>query len=99
MVATATLNLFFALSALAIILTAGWFPFKRRLTTEQHLDFPIGETLATGVFLGAAMLHMLPESNDLFINQGYHYPFAYVLTGITFLLDRKSTRRTPVTVK
>ena len=86
MVATATLNLFFALSALAIILAAGWFPFKRRLTTEEHVDFPIGETLATGVFLGAALLHMLPESNELFVSKGYHYPFAYVFSGITFLL-------------
>ena len=86
MVATATLNLFFALTALAIILTAGWFPFRKRVTTEQHVDFPIGETLATGVFLGAALLHMLPESNTLFVSMGYPYPFAFVITGITFLL-------------
>jgi zinc transporter ZupT len=85
MLDTATLNLIFALIALVIILAAGWLPFKQRLTTT-HVDLPIGETLATGVFLGAALLHMLPESNSLFLQQGYHYPFAYLITGITFLL-------------
>jgi zinc transporter ZupT len=86
MVGMATLNAFFALIALAIILAAGWYPFKRRLTTEHHVDFPIGETLATGVFLGAALLHMLPESNALFVSGDHSYPFAYVITGVTFLL-------------
>ncbi len=84
--ATASLKLFFALSILAVILLAGWYPFKRRLSGEEHFDFPIGETLATGVFLGAAMLHMLPESNAMFNTMGYHYPFAYLITGGIFLL-------------
>ena len=53
---------------------------------DTHVDFPIGETLATGVFLGAALLHMLPEANSLFNNMGYQYPFANIITGITFLL-------------
>ncbi len=84
--ATATLKLLFALSILAVILLAGWYPFKKRLNKDEHFDFPIGETLATGVFLGAALLHMLPESNVLFNNMGYHYPFAYLITGGIFLL-------------
>jgi len=85
---TATLNLFFALSALTMILVAGYFPFKKRLAQaeQEHTDFPIGETLGTGVFLGAALLHMLPEAQTLFIKQGYHYPFALLVTGIVFLL-------------
>ena len=83
--ATASLKLFFALSILSVILLAGWYPFKRRLS-DAHLDFPVGETLATGVFLGAALLHMLPEANAMFINMGYHYPFAFIITGIVFLL-------------
>ncbi len=83
--ATATLKLFFALSILAVILIAGWYPFKKRLS-DAHVDFPVGETLATGVFLGAALLHMLPEANSMFLKMGYHYPFAYIITGIIFLL-------------
>ena len=84
--ATATLKLFFALSILTVILLAGWYPFKKRLSKGEHFDFPIGETLATGVFLGAALLHMLPESNAMFNTMGYHYPFAYLITGGIFLL-------------
>lgn len=86
MIVTTSLKLFFALSIFAIILLAGWYPFKQRLRQEEHFDFPIGETLATGIFLGAALLHMLPESNTMFHNMGYHYPFAYIITGITFLI-------------
>jgi len=84
--ATSSLKIFFALSILAVILIAGWYPFKKRLREDKHFDFPLGETLATGVFLGAALLHMLPESNTMFINLGYHYPFAYIITGIIFLV-------------
>lgn len=78
------LKLFFSLSIFAVIIIAGWYPFKKRKQTE-HLDFPIGETLATGVFLGAAILHLLPESNVFFQKLGYQYPFAYLISGLTFL--------------
>lgn len=84
--AAATLKLIFALICFAIILLAGWYPFKKRIKDDQHIDFPIGETLATGVFLGAGLLHMLPESNALFESMGYHYPFAFIITGAVFLL-------------
>lgn len=83
--AITTLKFFFALSILFVILLAGWYPFKRRLD-DAHIDFPIGETLATGVFLGAALLHMLPEANVMFTTSGYDYPFAFIISGITFLL-------------
>jgi len=81
----ATIKLFFALSIVAVILLAGWFPFKNRLR-DSHVDFPVGETLATGIFLGAALLHMLPEANAMFNHLGYSYPYAYIITGIVFLL-------------
>ena len=79
------LKIAFSLAILFVILLAGWLPFHKRVNNES-LDFPIGETLATGIFLGAGLLHMLPESNTLFHELGYHYPYAYVLTGVLFLL-------------
>ena len=103
------LKLSFALFIFAIILIAGWYPFKKRLQDEHHHDFVIGETLATGVFLGAALLHMLPEANSTFIHMGYHYPYAFMITGTIFLfflwfehLGRelyKSTRHNPTKTK
>ena len=80
-----SLKLFFALSIFAVIIAAGWYPFKNRYK-KGHLDFPIGETLATGVFLGAAILHLLPEADKMLQHMGYQYPFAFVITGLTFLL-------------
>jgi len=87
MLATATsLKLIFSLIIVAVILLAGWYPFKKRAGKHgEHLDFPVGETLATGVFLGAALMHMLPEANTEFTQMGYHYPFAYIITGAVFL--------------
>lgn len=84
--ATVTLKLFFAFSIVSVILLAGWYPFKQRLRDGEHFDFAVGETLATGVFLGAALMHMLPEANAIFVKMGYHYPFAYIISGIVFLL-------------
>jgi zinc transporter ZupT len=83
--ATDPLKLFFAISIFAVILMAGWYPLKKRLLKEEHFDLPFGETLATGVFLGAALMHMLPESNIMFVKMGYEYPLAYIITGLVFL--------------
>lgn len=84
--ATTSLKIIFSLCILAVILSAGFYPFKKKLKNFAHHDFPIGETLATGVFLGAAMLHMLPEANNLFSQMGYNYPFAFLITGLFFLV-------------
>jgi zinc transporter ZupT len=86
MLVTLSLKLFFALSILIVIVLAGWYPFKQRLNQNSHVDFPLGETLATGIFLGAGLLHMLPESNAMFITMGYNFPFAFLITGIIFLM-------------
>tara|TARA_Y100000588_G_C14153528_1_gene881586 strand:- start:444 stop:1199 length:756 start_codon:yes stop_codon:yes gene_type:complete len=84
--APASLKIFFAISIFSVIIAAGWYPLKQRLLKDQHIDFPWGETLATGVFLGAAIMHMLPESHTMFREMGYHYPYAYLITGMVFLL-------------
>ncbi|TAL59615.1 MAG: zinc transporter [Legionella sp.] len=86
MVSATSLKLLFGFIIFIVILCAGWYPFKKRLHTDEHVDFPIGETLATGVFLGAALLHMLPEASELFKHMGYHYPFAFIITGAVFLV-------------
>lgn len=80
------LKILFGFTIFIVILLAGWFPFKKRMKGDEHIDFPIGETLATGIFLGAALLHMLPESNTLFNSLGYSYPFAFIITGAVFLI-------------
>lgn len=85
MMPSTQLKIFFALSILAVIISAGWYPFRQRQKTD-HFDFPFGETIATGVFLGAGLLHLLPESASMFTQIGYQYPFAQLITGLVFLL-------------
>ena len=86
MASASVLKIIFALAIVAVILLAGWYPFKKRAKAGgDHVDFPIGETLATGIFLGAALMHMLPEANNLFVQMGYNYPFAFIVTGAVFL--------------
>ncbi len=80
-----TLKLLFASIIFIIILIAGWYPFKQKCKNNKHYDFAIGESLATGVFLGAALMHMLPDAHQLFLTQGYQYPFAFIITGAVFL--------------
>lgn len=86
MLSATSLKILFGFIIFIVILMAGWYPFKKRIRDDQHIDIPIGETLATGVFLGAALLHMLPESNSLFKAMGYNYPFAFIITGAVFLI-------------
>lgn len=86
MLSATLLKFLLALVIFLIAIFAGWYPFKKRLKQDQHIDFPIGESLATGVFLGAALMHMLPESNQIFKAMGYQYPLAFIITGAVFLI-------------
>lgn len=70
----------------AVTISAGFYPFFKKITSEKKFDFPIGESLAAGVFLGAGLLHMLSESANGFTANGYSYPFPFLLAGSVFLL-------------
>jgi zinc transporter 1/2/3 len=70
---------------LLMTLTAGGYPFFKRIKTNQNHDFPVGEALACGVFLGAGLLHMLSDSASEFSELGFHYPIAFLLSAIMFL--------------
>jgi zinc transporter 1/2/3 len=70
---------------LVITVFAGILPFKKKLTSP-YFDFPIGEAIACGVFLGAGLIHMLGDAASEFSAAGYHYPFAFLICGSSFLL-------------
>ena len=79
------IKLLFAFIIFASSLFAGWIPYHKRIVDEKAHDFPIMEAFACGIFLGAGLIHMLPDSADLFATLGFDYPFAALLSGITFL--------------
>jgi zinc transporter ZupT len=79
------INILFAFAVFILVVISGALPFTKTQTKDKHHDFSYGETIATGIFLGAALMHILPESNALFLHQGIHYPICYLIAGFTFL--------------
>ena len=67
-----------------IAVLAGIYPFKQNKNTE--IRFGIGEALASGVFLGAGLLHMLPDSASDFASLHLDYPIGFLIAGVTFLI-------------
>jgi solute carrier family 39 (zinc transporter), member 1/2/3 len=89
-----TLAMFKVILAIIILLVAvigGLWPFYRK---AQHIagnvlaefELPVGESVASGIFLGAGLLHMLPDAAQDFNKAGYNFPFPFLIAGISFLL-------------
>lgn len=73
-----------ALFIFLIAVAAGYLPFRKKLANREF-EFPIGEAVACGVFLGAGLIHMLGDASAGFIAAGYQYPFAFLIAGLSFL--------------
>lgn len=67
-----------------IALVAGIYPFFKKWRTGA-VELPIGQALASGVFLGAGLIHMLGDASADFTAANYDYPFAFTIAGCTFL--------------
>jgi zinc transporter 1/2/3 len=80
------IKLFFVVVILLTTLISGVYPFLKKIRIPNRLEFPIGDALSAGVFLGAGLLHMLNEATTRFLAQGYVYPIAFLLAGFVFLL-------------
>lgn len=74
-----------AILLFVVALTAGWVPFVKRAQASASINFPTGEALACGVFLGVGLLHMLPDASAGFTAAGLDYPIAALLAGGMFL--------------
>lgn len=70
---------------LFVTFISGFYPFAKKIKTKTGLDFPIGDSIAAGVFLGAALMHMLSDASQDFFALHYDYPFAAMLAGASFL--------------
>ena len=83
------LIIFKAIAATSIFLltiTAGLLPLKI-IKTKTSLLY-LGDAFASGVFLSAALLHLLPEADKGFqqILTNHTYPIAQLICVITFIL-------------
>jgi len=83
---TSTPHLLMAMLIFVITLLSGAIPFILKLKNPARYDFPIGEALANGVFLGAGLVHMLSDASADFATLGFEYPWAFVICGCTFLV-------------
>ena len=79
-----SIKLIFALIVLIVTVISGAYPFLQK-KREQIFKSQIGEALASGVFLGAGLMHMLGDSSAGFISLHFDYPIAELLAGGTFL--------------
>ena len=80
------LKVYGAVAIFFVALAAAYIPYAKKLSSTKAVDFPVGESIAAGVFFGAGMLHMLPDAQEGFEALGIGYPFAFLLASITFLL-------------
>ncbi|MDE4963779.1 zinc transporter, partial [Francisella tularensis subsp. holarctica] len=55
----------------------GIYPFVKKANNPNGFHFPMGEALASGVFLGAGLIHIQGDSAGDFseLNIDYPYPF------------------------
>lgn len=82
-----------ALAALIIFLVSmaiAIYPLRKQRNLKQTESLELGEALASGIFLGAALFHMLPDSIRLFGNlygaDTYPYPEIACVLGFLLLL-------------
>ncbi|ALA24624.1 zinc transporter [Piscirickettsia salmonis] len=80
-----TIKLLSILIILVVTLFSGWLPFKKRFKSGEGIEFPLGEAIAAGVFLGAGLMHMLGDAANDFSESHINYPLPFLLAGIVFL--------------
>ena len=66
----------------------GLSPLKRSLSERGEKTLMLGNAFAGGIFLGAGLLHMLPDAVDNFntLKPDIDFPFPMLIAGFGFLL-------------
>ena len=77
-----------AITILLVTLIAVIYPIKAHRYPKHHHWLDLGDAFASGVFLGAALFHMLPEAISYFQQNmpSVHYPIAELFCAIGFLV-------------
>ena len=73
---------------LAIGLLGGLFPIKTANFSSKQRFFSRGAAFSGGIFIGAGLIHMLPDANEGFTEslKSVDYPLAFLVCALGFLL-------------
>ncbi len=92
-----------ALLILVISIVAVIHPLRKKRLSKQAESIELGEAFASGIFLGTALFHMLPEAISQFSQLHSVYPLAEVVCAGSFLfmlfLERLSLTHSPIQTK
>ena len=69
-----------ALIIFMIALAGGFPPIFVKTSDRTEKFFAFGDAFARGVFLGAGLIHLLPDAQENFVSVFHHidYPFIYM---------------------
>lgn len=82
---TLWLKLIFSLVILILTVSFGLVPLLKRISKDKE-SWAFAESIATGIFLGAGILHLLPDAATEFAKENYQYPFAFLLAMLSFFV-------------
>ncbi len=77
-------QIFAAVIIWLITLAAGYKPLRASKLAKTNYQTVIGEAFASGVFLGAALFHMLPDAIGGFSKTFGHYNYPYAISLCVF---------------
>jgi zinc transporter 1/2/3 len=79
-------KLLFVVGVLAAAALGGAIPLRHRADLGGGRMLAWGNAFAAGVFLGAGLIHMLPDASSSWSSLGWDYPMAFLLAAGGFVL-------------
>ena len=79
-------KLVFLLAILAAGALGGAMPLRQRGEIQTGRLLSWGNAFAAGIFLGAGLVHLLPDAAEAWTGLGWSYPMAYLLAACGFVL-------------
>ena len=72
---------------IVVAFLGGYLAFKIKKNKNSTLYFSLGNTFAAGIFLGAGLIHMLPDASEGFVQtMDSDFPYAPFIASLGFLL-------------
>ena len=79
------IKLFSILLVALVAAAGGYIPFRYKRLSGKTYDSIVGQAFASGIFLGAGLIHMLSDASQDFSALPINYPLPFLLAGSMFL--------------